>query len=109
MEFLSLSLTFKAITWLGAACTVLAASKRKEQGIVIQRKNMKILSSSSVNSVNINVIEKTTWRGMLSQNIMEANTNVPLAHIQLQERITLIDTKRQLPVISKVVQLRWCN
>ena len=106
MEFLSLSLTFKAITWLGAACTVLAASKRKEQGIVIQRKNMKILSSSSVNSVNINVIEKVAWRGMWSQDILEVNTNVPLAHIQLQERITLIDTKRQLPVISKVVQVR---
>ena len=109
MEFLSLLLTFKAIIWLGAACTVLAASKRKEQGIVIQRKNMKILSSSSVNSVNINVIEKTTWRGMLSQNIMEANTNVPLAHIQLQGRITLIDIIRQQLAICEEVQVRRCK
>ena len=106
MEFLSLLLTFKAIIWLGAECTVLAASKRKEHGIVIQRKNMKMLSTSSVNSVNINAIEKVAWRGMWSQDILEANTNVPPAHIQLQERITLIDTKRQLPVISKVVQVR---
>ena len=88
-------MTFKAITWLGVACTVLAALKRKEQGIVIQRKNMKILSYSSVNSANINVIEKTTWIDMLSQNIMEANTHVSPADIQVQERITLIDTLRQ--------------
>ena len=88
-------MTFKAKTWLGVACTVLAVLKRKEQGIVIQRKNMKILSYSSVNSANINVIEKTTWIDMLSQNIMEANTNVSPADIQVQERITLIDILRQ--------------
>ena len=56
---------------------------------------MKILSYSSVNSANINVIEKTTWIDMLSQNIMEANTNVSPADIQVQERITLIDILRQ--------------
>jgi hypothetical protein len=57
-------LTFKAITWLGVACTVLAASKKKEQGINIHRKNMKMWSFSSANSVNINVIEKATWIDM---------------------------------------------
>ena len=55
---------FKAITWLGVACTVLAALKKKEQGIVIHRKNMKMWSFSSANSVNINVIEKVAWKDM---------------------------------------------
>ena len=102
-------MTFKAITWLGVACTVLAALKRKEQGIVIQRKNMKILPYSSVNSANINVIEKTTWIDMLSQNIMEANTNVSPADIQVQERITLIDIIRQQFAICEEVQVRRCK